>query len=459
MIWASLAIAGVATRDADRSPQIGEKQMGGISFPVPREISETGLRKGVLEDLAIKILYLHGELSIVELGDLACLSAEVMDEIFQFLRKEQLCEVRGMSGGSHRVTATGRGRDRAAELLSINQYAGPAPVALADYVARVETQSVAHTIVRPADLDRAFRQLVLQPEIIDRLGAAVASGSSIFLHGPTGTGKTTIASCIPSIYNDSVWIPYALEVDSQIIALHDPGVHIPSSDPSPEEFDRRWILCRRPCVVAGGELSAEMLDLQYNAVSRFFMAPLQMKANNGVLILDDVGRQRMPTEQLLNRWMTPLDRRVDYLSLQSGRKFAMPFDLFVVFSTNLNPLEITDAAFLRRIPNKIEIAHASRRQFIQIFEDECLRRGLTYEPDIPEFVAQYITQEMNQPLCQCYPRDLLNQIFWTANYQGETATLNRETLKGACRNYFLSAKISEDDRAPTVKSSSSNSKF
>src|ERR1700682_1239360 len=199
--------------------------MGGISFPVPREISEAVLRKGVIEDLAIKILYLHGELSIVELGDLACLSAGVMDEVFQFLRKEQLCEVRGMSGGSHRVTATTRGRERASELLSLNQYAGPAPVSLTDYIARVEKQSVAHTMVRPADLDRAFRQLALRPEIIDRLGAAVASGSSIFLHGPTGSGKTNIASCIPSIYNERVWIPYALEGDSQIIALHVRGCH------------------------------------------------------------------------------------------------------------------------------------------------------------------------------------------------------------------------------------------
>src|SRR3984893_6550786 len=175
--------------------------MGGITFPVPREISETGLRKGVIEDLAIKILYLHGELSIVELGDLALLSAGLMDEIFQFLRKEQLCEVGGMSGGSHRVTVTTRGRERASELLSLNQYAGPAPVSLTDYIARVATQSVAHTMVRPADLDRAFRQLVLQPEIIDRLGAAVASGSSIFLNGPTGTGQTILARCFASIYN------------------------------------------------------------------------------------------------------------------------------------------------------------------------------------------------------------------------------------------------------------------
>jgi predicted ATPase with chaperone activity len=415
--------------------------MSELMLPQPRKVSRTGLRKGILEDLAIKILYLHGEISLVELGDLACLGADVTDEIFQFLRKEQLCEVRGMSGAAHRITATTRGKERAAELLSINQYAGPAPVSLSEYVARIQAQSIAYTRVRPADLDRAFRQLVLQPELIDRLGAAVASGSSIFLYGPTGTGKTTIASCIPSIYNDSVWIPHAVEVDNQIITVFDPGVHLQSSDPDPDEFDRRWVLCRRPCVIAGGELSSEMLDLQYNAVSRFFTAPLQMKANNGVLILDDVGRQRMPTDELLNRWMTPLDRRVDYLSLPAGRKFALPFDLFVVFSTNLNPVEITDEAFLRRIPNKIEIAHASQIQFMQIFEDECERRGLTFEPGMPEYVAQYITQEMNQALCQCYSRDLLNQIFWTANYQGEPAILSKEAVRKACRNYFLSSKI------------------
>jgi len=415
--------------------------MSYVSLMVPREARRTGIRKGLLEDLALKILYLHGELSLVELSDIVCLSTDVVDEIFQFLRKEQLCEVKGMSGAAHRIAASTRGKERAAELLSLNQYAGPAPVSLSDYVSRVQMQSVTQTRVSPADLNRALHQLVLKPEVIARLGSAVASGASIFLYGPTGTGKTTIASCIPSIYNDSVWIPHAIEVDNQIIQVHDPGVHIRSAEAFPEEFDTRWVLCRRPCVVAGGELSAEMLDLQYSPSSRFFTAPLQMKANNGVLLLDDFGRQRMRTDELLNRWMTPLDRRVDFLTLPGGRKFELPFDLFVVFSTNLNPREITDEAFLRRIPNKIEIAHATEEQFIEIFEAECERRGLPYHPEIPEYLASYITQTMKQPLCQCFSRDLLNQIFWTATYEGVRPELNPETIENACKQYFLSAKI------------------
>jgi predicted ATPase with chaperone activity len=415
--------------------------MSEVTLTVPRETRRTGIRKGLLEDLALKILYLHGEVSLVELSDIVCLSGDVIDEIFQFLRKEQLCEVKGMSGAAHRIVASARGKERAAELLSMNQYAGPAPVSLSDYVTRVQMQSVTQSSISPADLDRAFHHLVLKPEVVARLGSAVASGASIFLYGPTGTGKTTIASCIPSIYNDSVWIPHAIEVDNQIIKIHDPGVHIRSSDPFPEESDRRWVLCRRPCVIAGGELSAEMLDLQYSASSRFFTAPLQMKANNGVLILDDFGRQRMGTDELLNRWMTPLDRRVDFLTLPGGRKFELPFDLFVVFSTNLNPREITDEAFLRRIPNKIEINHATQHQFIEIFEAECERRGLPYHPEMPEYLTRYITQTMKQPLCQCFSRDLLNQIFWTASYEGVRPELNPDTIKTACNQYFLSAKV------------------
>ena len=414
--------------------------MSEVSLMVPREARRTGIRKGLLEDLALKILYLHGELSLGELSDLSCLSTDVISEIFQFLRKEQLCEVKGMSGLAHRIAASARGKDRAAELMSINQYAGPAPVSLADYIARVQMQSVAQTKIKPIDVERAFLQMVLDPATLTRLGTAVSSGASIFLYGPTGTGKTTIATCIPAIFNDSVWIPHAIEVDNQIIKLHDPGVHLQSSEPYPEEFDRRWVLCQRPCVIAGGELSAEMLDLQYSPASRFFTAPLQMKANNGVLILDDFGRQRMRTEELLNRWMTPLDRRVDFLTLPGGRKFEVPFDLFVVFSTNLDPINITDGAFLRRISNKIEILYASEEQFLQIFELECERRGLSYDPEIPLYVSRHITQVLKQPLCQCFPRDLLNHIFWTASYQGVRPQLNEESLEEACHQYFLAEK-------------------
>jgi hypothetical protein len=416
--------------------------MNEMSLMMPRQLRRTGIRKGVLADLALKILYLQGEISLVELGDQMCLGTGVVDEIFRFLRKEQLCEVKGMSVGSHWISATATGKNRGAELLSINQYAGPAPVSLVDYTTRVGIQSVKHCKVEPADVVRAVYPLVLDQDILLRLGTAVRSGTSIFLYGPPGTGKTSLAARIPEIYNDSVWIPHAIEIDGQIIAVHDPAVHkvptnIEGKESIYEESDKRWVLCRRPCIVAGGELSAEMLDLQFNSVSRFYTAPLQMKANNGLLLMDDFGRQRMRPEDLLNRWMTPLDRGIDFLTLAGGRKFELPFDLFVVFATNLDPSQLADAAFLRRIPNKIAMSHARRDQFVEIFRTECQTRMLPFDLEVANSLADFITGEMKQPLCQCHARDLINQITWTANYQGLEPQLTREVLEQACRAYFL----------------------
>jgi len=198
------------------------------------------------------------------------------------------------------------------------------------------------------------------------------------------------------------------------------------------------VLCHRPRIVAGGELSAEMLDLQFNAVSRFYTAPLQMKANNGVLLLDDFGRQRMRPQELLNRWMTPLDRRMDYLSLSGGGKFAIPFDVCLVFATNLDPRQLADDAFLRRIPNKIKVGHATPEQFKEIFAQVCATRLLSYDVGLPDYVVQLLTREMKQPLCQCYPRDIIDQVIWAAGFQGIEPRLSRSAVHQACRNYFLS---------------------
>lgn len=403
----------------------------------PQEIEATSIRRGLLEDLALKILYLHGEMSLVELGNHMCLSLGVIEKIFQFFRKEQLCEVKGMVGGSHRITASDRGKARAAELLTLNQYVGPAPVSLTEYTTWVRTQSVQTTKIAPADLRRAFHELVLSEETVSRLGTAVVSGASIFLYGPPGTGKTSIACSIPEIYNDEVWIPHAVEVDNQIIVVYDPGVHRKSERVIPEDSDRRWVLCRRPRVLAGGELAPEMLDMQFNATSCYYTAPLQMKANNGVLILDDFGRQRMKPEELLNRWMTPLDRRVDYLTLPGGRKFEIPFDLFVVFSTNLDPRQLADEAFLRRIANKIKIDYPTEEEFIRIFQAESWTRFLPYDKTKAGHVVEYITKELKKPLCQCYARDLIRQILWEASYQGREPNLTKESLERACLNYFV----------------------
>jgi MoxR-like ATPase len=404
---------------------------------VPHQVQRTGVRRGLLEDLALKVLYLQGEMSLVEMSDRTCLSLGVIDEIFQFLRKEQLCEVKRMAAGSHVIVASAQGKQRAMELLALNQYTGPAPVSLADYRMRVSMQSVQQIPVKPADVSRAFYQLVLNQEMLSRLGTALTSGTSMFLYGPSGTGKTSIANTIPAVYEDAVWIPHAIEVDNQIISVFDPGVHHPNSEVTPPESDKRWVLCHRPCVLAGGELSAEMLDLQFNSVSRFYTAPLQMKANNGVLILDDFGRQRMRPDELLNRWMTPLDRRVDFLTLPGGRKFDVPFDLFVVFSTNIDPLQLADEAFLRRIPNKISVDYATPEEFIEIFRRECQVRLVACDEGVPEYLVDCITREMKQPLSQCHPRDLINQIFWSARYAGVEPRLTRHTVGQACRSHFL----------------------
>jgi hypothetical protein len=409
-----------------------------IAGVTPNEVGETGIRRGLLEDIALKTLYLNGEMSLAELSRHMCLGIGVIDEIFQFFRKEQLCEVKGMTGGSHRIVASAQGRSRAAELLAMSQYVGPAPVSLADYRLRVTAQTVQQTGILPSDLERALHPLILDADFLARLGTAVVSGTSIFLYGPSGTGKTSIAGCIPAIYNDSVWIPYAVEVDGQIITVYDPGVHRECADPVYEETDKRWVLCHRPRILTGGELSSEMLDIQLSTSNRFYTAPLQMKANNGVLILDDFGRQRMRPEELLNRWMTPLDRRVDFLTLPGGRKFEIPFDVCVVFSTNLDPRELGDEAFIRRIPNKIRVTHATPEQFVKIFRAECTMRLVECEPGVPEHVVEVITGEMKQPLNQCYPRDLINQIFWSAAYLGAEPRLTREALDQACRDYFVS---------------------
>ena len=403
----------------------------------PQTLQESGIRRTLLQDLALKILYLEGELSLLDVTAKMRLSSAIVQEVFQHLRKEELCEVKGLVGNIYQIASTSQGKARALELLSLNQYAGAAPVSLADYVARVRAQSVRNADVHPPDIERAFAHLVLDHQTLRQLGTAVVSGTSIVLYGPTGTGKTTIAEALPRVYRDAVWIPYAVEVDGQIITVYDSGAHERIDLADKPEHDRRWILCQRPRAVVGGELTIEMLELQFNPIAKFYAAPLQMKANNGVLIVDDFGRQRIPPEQLLNRWIVPLDRKIDYLTLMGGKKFEIPFDLFVVFATNLDPSTLADAAFLRRIQNKIEVGYVTREQFHQIFQGVCQRMGLAYDAAVVEYVTDLLTKELNEPLRPCYPRDIVQQVCWAARYAGLAPRLDNNTVAQACRNYFL----------------------
>ena len=380
---------------------------------------------------------MQGELSLVELGRQMHLSLAIVEDLFERLRKGQLCEVKGMVGAVHRITTTSQGRARALELLSLNQYWGPAPVSLDDYISRVRAQSVRDAEVHADDVRRAFQRLVLPEETMDQLGTAMVSGRSIFLYGPSGTGKTAIAETLPQIYDDEVWIPYAVDVDGQIISVYDPHLHESVGEIAWGEGDGRWVLCRRPRVLAGGELTLEMLDLQFNPITRFYAAPLQMKANNGVLIVDDFGRQRMRPQELLNRWIVPLDRRIDFLTLAGGKKFEMPFDLFVVFSTNLDPRELADEAFLRRIQTKIKVDYVTPEQFDEISRRVCVEFGLDCDIGIIEEL-RFVLSRHKQPLRACYPRDIIQHLRWAARYEGQQPQVSLAAVEQACRSYFLS---------------------
>jgi predicted ATPase with chaperone activity len=410
----------------------------------PESVAEVGVRRAILEDLALKILYMNSSLSMAELSVHMRLRLTVIKDVLHRLRSEHLCEVVAMTGNVPQIAITGPGRVRAMELLLQNQYAGAAPVSLDSYVRQVRRQSVRDTEVHPPDVQRAFAHLVLDEKTLKKLGAALNSGTSIFLYGPSGTGKSSIATAIPqALSRDRVWVPYAVEIDGQIIVLYDPQLHASSEEVDVQStVDARWALCRRPAVMVGGELTIDMLELQINPTTKFYTAPLQMKANNGVLIIDDFGRQRLRPDELLNRWVVPLDRRIDFLSLAGGRKVEVPFEMFVVFATNLDPAALVDAAFLRRIQTKIEVGEISEEHFHQIFRSLCSALRLRYDAAMIDELIALIRDEVREPLRACHPRDLVNQIRWVARYEQRPPVLDRESIRAATEAYFVTNSAS-----------------
>lgn len=404
----------------------------------PQTIAEVGVRQAVLEDLALKILYLSGSLSILELSDKIRLSFEVANELFARMRAERYCQVTGMKSNIPQIAITSEGRSRAMELLSHSHYAGAAPVSLESYVEQTRKQGVQNVSVGPADVKRAFAHLVIDDKTLAQFGTALNSGAALFLYGPPGTGKTTMAAAMASVLAvDQVWIPYAVEVDGQIITVFDPAVHKRISDAETLSQDDRWVLCRRPTILVGGELTVEMLDMQFNPITKFYVGPVQMKANNGVLVIDDFGRQRLRPEELLNRWVVPLDRRIDFLTLAGGRKIEIPFEMLVVFASNLDPYGLVDAAFLRRIQTKIKVGSITDDQFREIFRRVVQDREIAGDEGIADELIEFVRETMKQELRSCFPRDIVNQICWEARYEGRKPYLNSESLKRAVEAYFL----------------------
>jgi predicted ATPase with chaperone activity len=404
----------------------------------PQSIEEIDVRQVVLEDLALKILYLSGSLSILELSEKIRLSFKVAERLSSQLRAEQYCQVTGINGYIPQVAITSQGKTHAMELFAQNHYAGPAPVSLDSYCGQTRKQSVRRLEVHAEDVHRAFSHLVIDSETLRQFGTALNSGSSIFIYGPPGVGKTTIAETLSRVVaDDAVWIPYAVDVDGEIITVYDPAIHKRVAEQEPEIRDERWVLCERPAVIAGGELTVEMLDLQFNPVTKFYVAPIQMKANNGVLIIDDFGRQRLRPEELLNRWVVPLDRRIDFLTLAGGKKLEIPFEMLVVFASNMDPAELVDACFLRRIQTKIKIGSTSNEQFCEIFRRVADEYQVGFDAGVPEALIDFIRGTLKQELRQCYPRDIVNQVLWAARYEGKKAHLDYPAMAQAVAAYFL----------------------
>jgi hypothetical protein len=430
----------------------------GVKAPVPRPprtIEETGLSADQLSQLFVKVLH-AGEASGIAVAQHLRLPFALFEPLVEHNRVERLIEARGANGSGtagYRYALTDAGRDRARQYMEANRYVGPAPVPLDQYVKEMRALAAARGYIEREQLRAGFAHLVVPDDLFEQLGPAVNAGKGVFLYGPPGNGKTVIGEGLGHSLGGDMYVPHAIDVDGQTVTMYDPVNHFSLEDdaaaaqPSviaPPARDLRWVRIRRPVVIVGGELTLEMLDLSFNPISKFHEAPIQLKANGGVFLVDDFGRQRMRPQDLLNRWIVPLESRVDYLTLHTGRKFQVPFDVLTVFATNLDPGSLADEAFLRRIPYKIHIGDPTLEQFTKIFELNCRHRNLRFHQVMVAYLQRRHYGPMRRPMRSCHPRDLLDQVTALCRYHGQEPALTRELLDAACHSYFLD----DDPAAP-----------
>jgi predicted ATPase with chaperone activity len=423
-------------------PTPAPKELGSSApvryLPVePETLAETGLNDHEIEALVLKSLLKRGTITGRALSESLHLPRPILAPPLERLRAELMIAIKGSSGLEDYVfQLTEAGFDRARREVQQCSYVGAAPVPVETYLEAVAAQSLQQSQLNVERLRQTFSELRLSSTLLSQLGQAINDGRGLFLYGPPGNGKTSLSELVVSAYGEYIWIPRAITIDGELVRLYDPRSHEAVNAPQLDavRFDRRWILIRRPTIVVGGELTMEQLDLQFNPTTGISEAPVQLRANGGALVIDDFGRQRMPTSELLNRLIVPMEKSHDYLNLSSGRQVSVPFDMLLVFSTNLEPSDLVDEAFLRRIPYKIEVNGPTRDEFITLFQELAGKAKCSCDAMSVEWLLE--THYQSRPLRFCHPRDLLRQVRNFCEFHNQPMTANRETLDVAVRNYF-----------------------
>lgn len=427
-----------------------DTDVAGAAPEPPTTLADTGLVPESIDDLLLKTLYVQGARTGRELAEGLALPFDVLDARMLLLQEQRRLEVVGTMGpnrGSYRFNLSEAGHERARQAMSACQYVGPAPVPIRVYEEWVVRQGIGNVRLTRPMIEAGFARLVLDPAMFDSLGPAVNSARSVFLHGEAGNGKTTVAETMAHLIGGVIYIPYAVEISGQIMVLFDPSHHEPAAaagqGDSPgwlratPSHDPRFIAVHRPVVTAGGELTLDQLDLQFDYNTKMYQAPFQLKAAGGVLIIDDFGRQRVPAHELLNRWIIPLEKRYDYLSLHTGVKFRVPFESLLIFATNLEPEDLVDEAFLRRIQYKLYLPGPTRQAYTEIFRRVCEERNIPFDAAAVDLLYRDYYEAVGIEPRACHPRDIADHVLDVARYEATPPVLSPEYLRRACEAYFL----------------------
>jgi predicted ATPase with chaperone activity len=428
-------------------PEEKESQRASVVPPVPETLEDTGLAPALVQQLILKMLYSRGDILGRELSETLGLKFSLIEETIEFLKRQRFIEAKkslGMGASTVLYALTDTGKNAARECMESNQYAGPAPVPLAQYSELVRRQKRADGWLTPEALQQAYSRMVVTPRLLAQIGPAVSSGNSFLIYGQPGNGKTFLAEALMNVDNSCVYVPHALDCQGTIVQVFDPLYHQPVEDTEAlsvfsngPQHDRRWIKCRRPFIVTGGELTLEMLDLSFNSTSRIYDAPYQLKANNGIYLIDDFGRQQCTPAEVLNRWIVPMERRVDYLKFNSGGKITVPFEAFLIFSTNLNPEQLGDEAFLRRIQYKMLLRSPDEHEFSTIFRRFCESKSLMHPEElIGRFIDKHY-RKARRPFRRCHPRDVLSHAIDLIHFEKLPFQLTDDLIDRAFESCFL----------------------